>query len=204
MLINIHTHRRTAKENQLEIVDGIDSIGIHPWNLNKALDFRKAAPQCLMIGETGLDRSDKFKSTLNQQKESLELHFSAANFFQLPIVLHCVWAHSDLLQILKKINFKGKILLHDFSGNLNQMEAFLFYDCYFSIGRKLDSLKWLPTDRIFLETDDHAHLTIEAIYKQAGIGEIQFEKNLLNFFSDTKEVSSADVINYLSLAMNSY
>jgi TatD DNase family protein len=196
MLINIHTHRRTRQENQLEIVIEEDTIGIHPWNLGKMPHFNRAAEFCLMIGETGVDRSERHKATLPLQKIFLERHLEAAKIFQLPIVIHCVRAHSDLLKILKDRNYTGKILLHDFSGNMEQLSAYLKFDAYFSFRRKFEILRQAPIERIFLETDDQEQISLTEIYKQADINELQFEKNLLEFFSDSKDVRSTNVINY--------
>ena len=204
MLINIHTHNRTGIKNQLEIVAGEDTIGIHPWDLNKKADFSKARDYCLMIGETGLDRCERYKQTILEQGKILYLHFEAANKFNLPIVLHCVRAHSDLLKILKDLKYNGKILLHDFAGNAQQLNSYLDYDVYFSFRRKFEILKLAPLDRIFLETDDQTQFSIQDIYQQAGVAEMQFEINFLNLFSDAKDVRSADVVNYFSLALNSH
>lgn len=201
MLINIHTHIRTSKENQLEIVIGEDSVGIHPWDIDKNPDFSKAGKVCVMIGETGLDRSFKYKETLLKQENLLRIHLEAASYFKLPVVVHCVRAHSDLLKILKEKKFEGRILLHDYSGNLQQIASYLRYDVFFSFRRRFDLLKGAPIERIFLETDNQIQVSIEEIYKEVGISEIQFEKNLLTFFSDTQYVRSSDVINYFRLAL---
>lgn len=200
MLINIHTHNRTNKENQLEIVVDEDTVGIHPWNLNKDYDFSKAKKKCLMIGETGLDRTDQYKDTIEDQKANLIFHFKLAEKFNLPIVVHCVRAHSDLLGILKKINFKGKILLHDFTGNIAQINSYLKYDVYFSFRRNFEKLPMIPVSRIFLETDDQFAFSIEDIYRLAQIPESQFEKNLLEFFSNSQDVSSSDIVYDFTLA----
>lgn len=201
MLINIHTHNRSNKENQLEIVVGEDTVGIHPWDIEKTPDFRKVRERCLMIGETGLDRSERHKKTIAQQEQLLRIHFDTAAKFNLPIVLHCVRAHSDLLQILKELNYSGKILMHDFAGNFQQMNCYLNYDAYFSFRRKFEVLKIAPRERIFLETDDQTQFSIADIYNEAGVSELQLEKNLLTFFSDLQYVRSADVIDYLRLAL---
>jgi TatD DNase family protein len=203
MLINIHTHIRTYQENQLEIVDGEDTIGVHPWKLGELPINKKNNETCLMVGETGLDRSEKYRQSIKDQEISLRIHLETAKHFNIPIVLHCVRAHSDLLHILKEMKFQGKVLLHDFSGNAQEVKAYLKFDVYFSFRRKFELLKIAPIDRVFLETDDQIKFSLHDIYEQAGIPEEQFEKNLLTFFSDTKNVRSADVINYLRIALNS-
>lgn len=198
MFINIHTHRRTGKKNQLEIVDGEDTVGIHPWNIDKVMDFRSVNELICMVGETGLDRSNKYKENIELQKKILKIHFTAATFFNLPIVIHCVHAHSDLLQILHEINFKGKILLHDYRGNLIQTNSYLKFDTYFSIRSQNN---FIPLERMFLETDDQTLRSIEEIYQEIGLAEEIFEKNFLTFFSNTQKVCSSDVIDYLRMSL---
>jgi len=204
MLINIHTHSRTAKENQLEIVIGEDTVGVHPWDVDKIPDFRKARDYCLMVGETGLDRSEKYKHTLDVQIRFLRAHLATALHFKIPIVLHCVRAQSDLLHILKDMRYNGKVLLHDFAGNAQHLEAYLNFDVYFSFRRNFEILKIAPIDRIFLETDDQTQFSIADIYHQSEIPEAQLEKNFLCFFSDAQNEGSTDVINYLRIALSAH
>jgi TatD DNase family protein len=177
-----------------------DTIGLHPWHLDSALNIKKAHKFCRMIGETGLDRSEKYKDCLSLQEKMLHVHFDVARICRLPIVLHCVRAHSDLLGILKELRYDGKILLHDFSGNIQQMNDYLNYDVYFSFRRKFEILKVAPQDRIFLETDDQLQLSLQDIYRAAGVNETQIENNFLCIFGDSQNVRSADVIHNFRLA----
>jgi TatD DNase family protein len=204
MLIDIHTHNRSNEENQLEIVVDEDTLGIHPWNIDKIPTFSKNRDQCLMIGETGLDRSEKYKTSFLKQEKIFRIHLDLAKKYEVPVVIHSVRAHSDVLRILKSTKFTGKILIHDFSGNLDQIKAYLSFDSYFSFRRNFEVMKQTPVERVFLETDDQIKFNIKDIYIQSEIKEQQIEKNFLAFFSNTKYVRSADVLHDLGLALNSY
>ncbi len=222
MLLDIHSHHQN-KKNGLAFVVGQHSLGVHPWELkipfnessikeNFLLLKSKFHSGVLAIGECGLDRRREGIAALEDQEKVLLWHIEWAQVVKRPLILHCVKANSDLLKLLKERKYKGKILLHDFSGNLEEARAFLSFDTYFSFGRSLfredqkaaDVLMNLPKDRIFLETDDQLIYSIDDIYQKAeeilGMDsakcEEQFISNLSEFLN-LDDVSPSDVINYL-------
>ena len=227
MMVDIHTHTHIQKVgnlNQLRFVVGKHSIGIHPWELiipfdeilfaEKFLKLKKEFhPKVLAIGECGLDRRRTGIVDINIQEIVLELHMDWAQEVKRPLILHCVRAEADLLKILKARKYQGRILLHDFSGNLEAAQALLKYNCFFSFGRRPfnpDShaaavMKSLPKDKIFLETDDQTDFSIEDLYYKAAqllkLDEKDCEelylKSLENFFSNLDDISSADIIDDL-------
>lgn len=225
MLIDIHTHNSKVKNNgQLRLIVGKHSFGIHPWELIEPFDVSlyekqfqqlkaKFNSRVLVIGECGLDRRRVAIASIEKQVKVLEWHLDWATQEKRPIIIHCVRALSDFLKILKDKKYRGKILLHDYAGNLSAAQAFLKYDCYFSFGARLfkknsnapEVFKSLPKERIFLETDDQQEFKIEEIYQKAqsllGIDqqnlEELMERNLGEFFSNLDNVSTADVIDNL-------
>jgi TatD DNase family protein len=235
MLIDIHTHRSGTKsynkknKNQLRFVVGKHSLGIHPWELLAPFDedlYKKRFQQLkqklnasvLAVGECGLDRRRGFIAEIETQIKVLEWHMDWAIELKKPIVIHCVKAHSDLLKLLKAKKYKGKVLLHDYAGNVETAQEFLAYDCYFSFGQRLfknskaaEVLRFLPLEKLFLETDDQEEFGIEALYQRAqlllGIDqeslEKRLEKNLIEFFSNLDNVSTADIIDNLRNARDS-
>lgn len=222
MLVDIHSHQENAK-NGLTFINGHHSLGIHPWDLK--IPFSKSAVKekffllkskfhrgILAIGECGLDRRREGIASLENQKEVLRWHMEWAKEVKRPLIVHCVKANSDLLELLKEKKYNGKFLIHDYAGNLEEAKAFLSYGSYFSFGKSLfrDDQKQafilanLPRERIFLETDDQLKFSIDDIYEKAkeilGLThkecEELFEKNLSEFLN-LDDVSSSDVINYL-------
>lgn len=225
MLIDIHTHIfKSGHFDQLQFLIGKNSLGIHPWELDDHLEFKifernfqelkkKFNKNILAVGECGLDRRRKGIFSIEIQIKILEWHLDWAMEVNRPIIIHCVRAYSDFLKILKSKKYKGKVLIHDYAGNIETAKMFLSYDCYFSFGARLLNLhsevfkvfKYLPIERVFLETDDKKELTIKEIYLVASnileidVKEMEeiMEKNLINFFSDLNDVSSTDIINNL-------
>lgn len=229
MFIDIHTHSKSSV-NLFGLRDGVHTLGIHPWKLILPFDKeslknefenlkRKYHQKIFAIGECGLDRRREGIANIDDQVEVLKWHLKWAESVSRPLIIHCVHAYSDLLQALKLKKFKGKILLHDFSGNEIEAKALLFYDCYFSFGKSLFNenkksssvFKAIPHNRLFLETDDQQEIDIVSIYKQASIllnlpiseCEKLFEENLKDFFSNLNDISSADIINYLTMTSRS-
>lgn len=231
MLIDIHTHLKMNAINDyqdhLAFIVGKDSLGIHPWDLVNPFDEKncvkkleqlktKLTTKTLAIGECGLDRRREGIASIDKQLKILGLHLDWAQSTKRPVIIHCVRAHSDLLGLLKEKKYKGKILLHDYAGNIGEAQEFLKYDCYFSFGSRLFShqshagevLTVLPIERLFFETDDQDDFSILDIYEEASsLLEIEMpkllkliEKNLTTFFLDLNDISPADVINNLRVS----
>lgn len=225
MFIDIHTHNEPKKhESNLSLLIGRHALGLHPWELTAPFElnlyrqkFRKIQgcynSQVLAIGECGLDRRREGIAAIELQEKVLEWHLDWAQAVKSPIIIHCVRAQSDLLKVLKSRNYDGKIILHDYAGNLIEAEHFLSYDCYFSFGKRLFDGKSkaasvfasLPIEKIFLETGDQHEYSIEDIYQRAALisGQNQtalegkFYSNLVELFSDLDNISTADLINNL-------
>ena len=137
------------------------SVGIHPWKLGSTFPTEElklietllqSAPKPL--GECGLDFSLKYKINAQLQSAVLENFFIMATKFQVPIILHCVKAHHEILRLLKSYP-KQKILLHGFHGSIDLVQQYLRYDCYFGISiSKLERLpSIIPIQRLLLESD---------------------------------------------------
>lgn len=225
MLIDIHTHIHSAPSANLCFLVGVHSLGIHPWELKADLTMdsvearfeqlkKKFHPAILAIGECGLDRAHAGILPMDLQLTVLEWHMDWAREMKRPLILHCVRSHSDLLMLLKKKRYGGKILLHDYSGNLTEAMKLLDYDAYFSFGSSFfrknsktpQVFKTLPRERLFLETDDQRDYLLSQIYEKAceilRVNQESLEdllyKNLLTFFSDLNDVSAADLVAHMS------
>ena len=94
--------------------------------------------------------------------------------FHKPVIIHCVKAYSELLEILKKYNIKIPSIIHCFNENEQIAEQLMNYKICFSFGKSILNaeskaakvFKQLPPDRVFFETDD-SELSISDIYKKA-------------------------------------
>lgn len=123
---------------------------------------RKAAEkkELVAIGETGLDYHYEH-SPKELQQEFLSRYFELANEFELPLVFHCREAFEDLFA-MAKAEYEGKAVLHCFTGTLAEARGVLDRGWYVSFSgiitfKKSESLrevvKFVPLDRIFIETD---------------------------------------------------
>lgn len=189
--INIHTHKKASSRHEwilrnaffvlppqnLHHLDYAVSVGLHPWFATEAQDISRnlasylEIENVLAVGEIGLDRVNG--PNLELQKQVFQKQLAIAEAYQKPIIIHAVKAYADLTPYLKQ--FKMPFVLHDFKGNLHQLNQFLKYSqVYFSFGKDLfyedskaaKTFQEVPADRFFLETDT-AHLQIEELYKQA-------------------------------------
>ena len=161
------------------------SIGIHPQeideNWEEKFDKIKATSKhknCLALGECGLDGLINIDETL--QKEVFKQHILWANEINKPIIIHCVKRFSDLIPFQKIA--KTPLIIHGFNKKKIIAEEMLKHGFYLSFGKSVlhslslqAILKEIPTEKIFLETDD-ADFNIEELYlKTAEIKGITIE-----------------------------
>lgn len=117
--------------------------------------------KCVAIGEIGLDyyyeHSDK-----EQQKSALIKQIELAQELSLPIIIHLRDAHDDCVDILSKRAKGHKILIHCFSGTLEEAKIFVEMDCHISLsgiitfkkpGQLPEVAKNIPLERLIIETD---------------------------------------------------
>lgn len=146
------------------------SVGIHPHEadshtgIDAAKLIAKAAhPRVVGIGETGLDyyydHSDRA-----QQRSSFREHIQAARETDLPIIVHTRDAEDDTAEILSKEMAVGeyKGVIHCFTASADFARKALDLGFYISLSGIVtfknaadlqDVAKWLPADRMLVETD---------------------------------------------------
>ncbi|MDD4839595.1 MAG: TatD family hydrolase [Clostridia bacterium] len=148
------------------------TVGIHPHDSKSAsvADYKKfeelskTNSKIVAIGEIGLDYFYDLSPREIQKKvfvEQLEL----ANALSMPVAIHLRDAYEDmrtlLLQNANKL--QNGFVLHCYSGSLDMAKVYSKLDgAYFSFGGSLtfknakqnaEVLRWLPSDRVLLETD---------------------------------------------------
>jgi TatD DNase family protein len=185
--INLHTHRKPQVEGEWCIRNGYTgagytpddlpysiSLGIHPWfiqensiNQLNAIQKRLHHKNVIAIGECGLDR---FRGpALRLQESILEAHIELANAAQKPMILHLVRCYSDFLKFTKQINVPW--VIHGFKGSIIEARKMLDRGGCLSFGHRLfmndslhETLRYVPNDRLYLETDVRA-LKIDVVYR---------------------------------------
>ncbi|MDT8325607.1 MAG: TatD family hydrolase [Bacteroidota bacterium] len=187
--IDAHCHRLPAREGTVGIlshfagaVQGPESLprfssmGIHPWHaadtdLGTALERMKDAfsdPSCIALGEVGLDRVQG--PALPEQERVLCAQLALADAHDIPVILHDVRSTADLLRIRKDFP-RQTWLLHGFRGSAALAEQCLGKGFYLSLapsllkaeGRGPALCEVIPSDRLFLETDDSG-LDVQDMY----------------------------------------
>lgn len=187
-LIDIHTHKLKT-ESAIEILN-VDiqntndtlkniSMGIHPWNAtNEKLEISLQTIENKLInnklkalGEVGLDRV--IATPIEFQKKVFIEQVKLSEKYNIPVIIHCVRAWSDLLEIRNKIKAKQAWIFHGYNGNFQTAIQIIKQNCFLSFGEKLLSntkiqkiFSDIPQTHIFLETDA-ADISIDIIYKKA-------------------------------------
>ena len=198
---NLHTHQFTNQEAVLELVNQypwefnaavpLYSVGIHPWYIKtdriasdlKTIEEKLLLDSCLAIGECGLDK--RIEIPLDLQTKVFEQQLVLAQKYNKPVIIHCVAAFQELIEIKNKLNSTVPIVIHGFSKNVQLANQLLTNGFYLSFGKyliknpELESVfKAVPNDRFFLETDTAEQTiqevyTLAAKYKNISIAELQ-------------------------------
>lgn len=180
-LKNEYPYRKNYFSTEKNVTNIYFSAGMHPWHINEIdlelssenLKQLTANKNIIGIGECGLDRSISIDFEL--QKSIFIRQIEMANQNKLPIIIHCVKAYSDIVELYKKHN-KNNLpwIIHGFNANKTIAEQLLKYNFYLSFGAILlqpthkieEVLKNIPLNKMFFESDDK-NIDIETIYEKA-------------------------------------
>ena len=180
---NIHTHVSVHPESEILSLAPEElstdnrslyaSVGIHPWTLTKenagiqwnALCESIKDKRIVAIGECGLDKlkgpSMELQTAVFKQEAAL------AEDSSLPLIIHCVKAFNELIQLKKEISPRQYWIIHGFRGKLPLALDCIRHGFYLSIGSHFqeNTLKTIPLDRLFIETDESEE-SIGSIYQR--------------------------------------
>lgn len=184
MFFDIHTHRvplhagQAIVSFQAEENAGLSgavyaSVGIHPWHLSgsdverQLAALRKLAGRenVVAIGEVGLDKLAD--APLSLQACVFREEIALAEELCIPLVIHCVRAFNELLQLKKESQPCQPWVIHGFRGKAELARMCIRQGCYLSFGTKFQeaALRMVPLDRLFIETDE-AQESVEEIYRR--------------------------------------
>lgn len=189
MYYNIHTHNNVTEEDVVQVynqyrhftapqVKGFYTAGLHPWHLSsntrdqelKQLEQLLTDDQLLAVGECGLDKITNTDWDL--QKDVFKQQILLAQEYRKPLVIHCVKAFAETLQLLKTITVP--VIFHGINNKLSAIQPLINAGHYLSFGKNLlqpqpaitESFLATPLTQLFLETDD-ADTSIRDVYKSA-------------------------------------
>ena len=189
MHYNIHTHHFSNNNEIVEMVNQYPNkinaelpnftVGIHPWYLNEntflddltAIENVIQLPNFKAVGECGLDK--RIETSLEIQKKILIPQLLLAEKYKKPVILHCVAAYQEIIEIKKELKLTIPMVIHGFSKNSQVAESLIKNGFYLSFGKYLlqnpeleNVLKTIPLNQLFLETD-MIDQTIFEVYSKA-------------------------------------
>lgn len=147
----------------------LGAVGIHPTDClqttSKEIEhIEKLArhPSIVAIGEIGLDLYWK-EVPLEKQWEIFLSMKEIAERKDLPMVIHTREAYDEMVRFFKENPFKREVpgVMHSFDGDIQHAKFFIDQGFYISFTgvvtfknyRKQELLKYIPADRLVIETD---------------------------------------------------
>lgn len=199
-LYNIHTHqvRTEGDENyqvrcilntypesfyskKQEYADGWFSCGIHPWYAQSTDDIDTLASivqdeAVLAVGEVGLDKLQG--PDINTQIDIFRQQIEMAVSVDKPLIIHCVKAWDELISLYKEYKTDIPWIIHGYRGNPDQTSQLGRLGFKFSLGEKFnpDSVKSIPIDSVFCETDMSAISICHVYAAVSACLEVEFDQ----------------------------
>jgi TatD DNase family protein len=196
--IDIHTHTYyqdpetvlvlnvfPEEQDKLEL-PSFFSVGLHPWHVQvDTWETRVGMVQhavelnrVLAVGEAGLDKV--VGNSYNLQQQAFAAQVVIAEKQKKPLIIHCVRSYSEILAHRKKSDQSVPWIFHWFNADEQVAKELIRKNCYLSFGHMLFReqskacrvFNTIPTDRIFLETDDAGYGIREIYARAAGLGNI--------------------------------
>jgi len=213
--LNFHAHQQKPDEDEIVIQslflqDNLTTpssgkifftAGLHPWHANqlnmsqienKLREFI-TEKKIIAIGEAGMD---KLKGVQwDTQLQVFKKHIEISEKYKLPLVIHSVKAHNEILKLKKDTNAKSPWVIHNFTGSKQMALDFIDHGFYLSICHHIKNknskinqfFHQLPKHRIFLETDDF-DISIKELYQVAAAKwSISIEALKLQLISNLQE-----------------
>lgn len=205
MFFNLHTHSASGLAvvnygffDYIPESSGCISLGLHPWDTQLILtptafsaDALTAAcsdERVVMIGECGIDRLHG--GNLNLQSDIFGVHIQVSEALGLPLLIHCVKAYNEILQLHQRVRPQQPWIFHGFRGKPQLAQQILQHkNTYLSFGEffNLATVRAVPLNRIFAETDT-SNLPISEIYER---------------LANARNMHTADLADNIALTANS-
>ena len=174
---DVHTHFLTGNPyailNANSSINSFHSRGIHPWFVNKNIPLEKLEsdlqhPKCIALGEIGLDKI--CGTDFELQRKLFIQQIELSENYNLPVIIHCVRASNELVELKKEIKPTQHWIWHGFN-KASILQQTLENEIIPSFGEVIlhnESLQKelvnLESSQFLLETDTST-LSIKTIYK---------------------------------------
>ena len=141
------------------------AIGLHPMIVSekfKEIDLLlENIKYCRFVGEVGIDGSDKYVRSLENQISLFQNIIRKADSYGGRILsIHSRKAESKIIEIIENSDLKNIPILHWYTGNKTVLKRAINANCYFSIGpamvsaaRSKNLISLMPFNRILPESD---------------------------------------------------
>lgn len=85
-----------------------------------------------------------------------------------PLVIHAVKAQAELIQLKRELKPRVPWIIHGFRGKVQLAQDLVRHGLYLSFGARYqeETLRQIPLDRLFLETDE-SEVSIASLYEEA-------------------------------------
>ena len=138
------------------------SVGIHPWYLTEQntgvqlqlLEQTLQDHRVVALGEAGLDHLRG--CTLDVQTTVFRHEVALAETYHLPMVIHCVRAFNELIQLKKELHPAQPWIIHGFRGKESVARDLLHHGFHLSFGAHFqeEAVRIVPPECLFIETDE--------------------------------------------------
>ncbi len=185
--IDFHTHTQSVLDGVITVYNlllhektGIPkhfySAGLHPWHadklskveLSRVLDLHGTSSNFVAFGETGLDKVCKVPIQI--QQDVFELQLNKAAILSKPVIVHCVKAWEEMLEITN--HYHVPMILHGYNGSDQLTVNLVKRGFFFSIGSMIlnpnsrigHAIQHIPLSSILCETDE-SDQPIQSVYE---------------------------------------
>ena len=162
------------------------SAGIHPKDIipesfDNQINWLKnnITANCFAIGECGLD--GLVSVDMKIQEEVFLKQIEISNEVKKPLIIHCVRKFYEVISFRKKA--RQPMIIHGFNKKQSIAEDLLKNNFYLSFGKAVlyhlslqNTLKMVPLDRLFLETDNEDFNINELYQKVSELKNISIEQ----------------------------
>lgn len=194
LFVDIHTHHFSHRDEVISLrsldvneylkhkvlIDSACTLGLHPWYIQSSeiqnnltiLESLLSNKNIYAIGECGLDKL--IDVDYNIQIELFKSQILLSEKYKLPLIIHQVKAHEDILKIKRELNPIQPWIIHGMRLKWNIAKELINSGMYLSFGHHLlkselhltETFLQTPLDKIFLETDNSA-IAIDDIFVKA-------------------------------------
>ena len=189
---DFHHHKKNIRygiynlEFERTAPDFYYSAGIHPQDIESGsienqINWLQSAitENCFAIGECGLD--GLVSVNIKIQEDVFLRQIQLANEVKKPLIIHCVKKFYEVISFRKKS--EQPMIIHGFNKKQNVADDLLKNNFYLSFGKAVlyhlslqDTLKTVPLNKLFLETDNDDFDIKELYQKVSEIKKISIEQ----------------------------